>query len=138
MSNLCPPCVHLLSTLCPPYVHLVPIVCPPFAICVSIFCIPVRPPHALDCVLCIIDDFIIRDHSSIASSKRWEESEEFYELKKNLDIEDFNEKYPGSESFCRLLMYAKALKFNEKPDYEKIRDVFNGEYQNLKGKLNMP
>ena len=61
-----------------------------------------------------------------------------YELKKNLDIEDFNEKYPGSESFCRLLKYAKALKFDEKPDYEKIRDVFNGEYQNLKGKLNMP
>ena len=53
----------------------------------------------------------------------------FYELKKNLDIEEFCKVYPKSIMFCDLLMDAKGLKFEEKPDYEKMRKQM---YQNLK------
>ena len=56
----------------------------------------------------------------------------FYELKKNLDIEKFCKVYPKSTMFCDLLMYAKGLEFEEKPDYEKTRRKLNGLYQNLK------
>ena len=63
---------------------------------------------------------------------------EYYKLKKSLDIEGFYKKYPSSEPFCDLLIYAKGLEFGEKPDYEKMRDHLNEEYQKLKGKLNMP
>ena len=61
-----------------------------------------------------------------------EEIVNFYELKKNLDIEKFCEVYPKSTMFCDLLMYAKGLKFEEKPDYEKMRRQLNGLYQNIK------
>ena len=60
-----------------------------------------------------------------------EEIWNFYELKKNLDIKKFGMVYPKSTVFCDLLMYAKGLKFEEKPDYEKMRRQLNGLYQNL-------
>ena len=52
----------------------------------------------------------------------------FYEVKKNLDIEKYCEVYPKSTMFCDLLMYAKGLKFEERPDYEKMRRQLNGLY----------
>ena len=62
----------------------------------------------------------------------------YFNLKKNLDVPAFRKMYPASEPFCDLLMYAKGLEFEERPDYKKMRDRFNEEYQSLKGKLNMP
>ena len=67
-----------------------------------------------------------------------EEEIKYYLKKKNLDVAAFSKKYPASEPFCDLLIYAKGLEFEERPDYKKMRDRLNGEYLNLKGKLNMP
>ena len=61
-----------------------------------------------------------------------EEIVTYYKLKKNFDIEEFCKVYPESAMFCDLLMYAKGLKFEEKPDYEKMRRQLNGLYQNIK------
>ena len=63
---------------------------------------------------------------------------DFFILKKYLDIAAFSEMYPKSTPFCCLLMYAKGLKFDERPDYEKMRDHMNEVYKNLEGKWNMP
>ena len=60
---------------------------------------------------------------------------DFYGHKKNLDIEDFKTDYPYSAPFCDLLVYAKGLEFDEKPDYTKMRTKLKVMYENLKGKL---
>ena len=60
---------------------------------------------------------------------------DFFARKQNLDIEAFKTDYPYSAPFCDLLIYAKGLEFNEKPDYAKMRTKLKEWYENLKGKL---
>ena len=79
------------------------------------------------CHLCIIDDFI-----NLFFRK---EIVNHFVQKQNLDIEAFKTNYPYSAPFCDLLMYAKGLEFDEKPDYTKMRTKLKVMYENLKGKL---
>ena len=114
MSTFCLPCAHLVPTLCPPCAHLVPTFFPP---CVNL---------SLDCILCIIVDF--NNHFFR------KEIQDHFVQKQNLDIEAFSNDYPYSTPFCDLLMYAKGLEFDEKPDYTKMRTKLKEWYENLKGK----
>ena len=124
MPTLCPPCLHLVH----PITHLLPTFWP---IC-----------SHLVLNLCLSYDLLCPPLSKfkLCFSYHWwfkyfffrEEILDFYKLKKNLDIEKFCKVYPESTMFCDLLMYAKGLKFEERPDYEKMRTQLNGLYLNLK------